>query len=496
MRFKTVLIAGVSALALTYSFSALAVSTHFKPVALSGAALPGVPDPGFSNPTFHSFASASQGGGVTAFQALSVDDSNTRFIDGVFRTNGSGLERLASVNELGPGELTDRFLTFDFFDGVAQGRTRTAFFATLNDFEQSSESGPGGIFADSGAGLQLIALEEDLPSLSGDTVAFSGRSGVFRDNGGDLETVAGVGDNAPGTDGTAFTRFGSVAQGGRTTAFLAETDPEPGTTNDRGVFRESGSGVELVAFEGDTAPDAGGAIFAEFNNLSQSGSTTAFLAQTSAEPGTSNDQGIFRDSGSGLELVAFEGDTAPGTDGETFRAFLDGPAQGGDTTGFIGVTTSQAGVPNQSGVFQDDGTGLDLVALAGDAAPGTSEVFTAFQNVAVNNLGRVVFEGLFGNGLDGLFTINNDGDLISILVAGQTLTVAENDTRTVSSLDFNPLAGLDGDTLAFIAGFTDGSSGVFKVHDISAIPVPASLPLLLSALGFFGLVKIRHRQPS
>ncbi len=90
--------------------------------------------------------------------------------------------------------------------------------------------------------------------------------------------------------------------------------------------------------------------------------------------------------------------------------------------------------------------------------------------------------------------VAREGDLLDIDDGPST------DFRTIDFLDFFADTG-NGDgrrsgfndlgQLAFLASFTDGTSGIF-VSDLVAIPEPTSL--VLSALGLFGLHATRRRE--
>lgn len=85
--------------------------------------------------------------------------------------------------------------------------------------------------------------------------------------------------------------------------------------------------------------------------------------------------------------------------------------------------------------------------------------------------------------------------------AGVTSLAANGDIFTAdSSASFAILSVLDGEDGAYYLGFNDFSTGdsdfddfVVKLSYTSAVPVPASLPLMVSALGLFGFGVSRKR---
>src|SRR5690606_27227964 len=106
----------------------------------------------------------------------------------------------------------------------------------------------------------------------------------------------------------------------------------------------------------------------------------AFIART----GTGK-WGIWSEGSSGvLELVALQGDRAPGTpDGvDFFQGYsLLGINSAGETA-FLGVVAGNGvNQANREGIWSEGGgTGLRLVAREGDPAPGTEEVYRDLWN--------------------------------------------------------------------------------------------------------------------
>jgi len=159
--------------------------------------------------------------------------------------------------------------------------------------------------------------------------------------------------------------------------------------------------------------------FGSFGKPSISGNTVAFWAQTPDFRGTSN--GIYAANGTSLRIVA------------------DQSSRPGDPTGAF----FNFGDPSISG---------NNVAFMASFAP--------------NDQSQVV-SGLFVS-LDGILEdIINTGDLLDGLV--------------VSGLEFGD-QGIDGDSVTFLARFTDGSSAVYRADTSSAVPEPNSLLLVAVAV--------------
>ena len=128
---------------------------------------------------------------------------------------------------------------------------------------------------------------------------------------------------------------------------------------------------------------------------------------------------------------------------------------------------------------------LRLVARAGDAAPGTSDgvVLSGFLRhstspsvCAINGEGQVAFKALIaGPGVDstnnqGIFATDLEGNLHLIARTGDTFDIGGDEYRTISFLGFVSGSGIedgrrsafnDAGELAFVAMFSDHSSGVF-----------------------------------
>lgn len=130
--------------------------------------------------------------------------------------------------------------------------------------------------------------------------------------------VAQTGTQAPGMpDGVNFASFSNprINDAGEVIFRAALTGPGVTTSNDRTLWFESGGGLHLVGREGTAAPGVGtGVNFGEFLERPDLGNTgiTAFGTTLTGNVDETNDGSIWIDSGSGPQLLAREGLAAPG----------------------------------------------------------------------------------------------------------------------------------------------------------------------------------------
>jgi hypothetical protein len=383
------------------------------------------------------------------------------------------------------------------------------------------------------AGVVYAALDFGIPAfvlndagqaafsayLTGSGVDLSNRNGIWAQRHGNLELVARQGNHAPGTPdgvnfgnfwpGLALNKFGQTAFGG----FLTGSGVD--ATNDWGLWSEGSGSLKLVARSGSQAPGMpDGAVFTggfglfgpAFNNAGQ----TAFVNfVTGGGVDATNDYGIWSESSGSLALVAREGDQAPGTpSGVNFGNFSETPL---NDAGEIAFTASLAGAgvdsTNNRGLWSGAPGSLALVARTGDHAPGTEDgvVFRSFTNVVSNTgpswmfnaAGQTAFNAqLIGSdGVSagsGIWATDRSGVLQLVARRGDLLEVAPGDFRTTTGVTFlvdrftNPTGNSDGrpsafnnlGQLAFYAGFTDGTFGVFVSNRV-AIPEPSAISTIL-----------------
>ena len=102
------------------------------------------------------------------------------------------------------------------------------------------------------------------------------------------------------------------------------------------------------------------------------------------------------------------------------------------------------------------------------------------------------------------FLFNVDAGVIDFGFSGSQSDVASNIDNFIGKFAYiaNDQLTLDsdGNPFAFLIGFNDGGSRdgdyddyVIGVSSVSAVPVPAALPLMASALGAFGIARRRNK---
>jgi len=189
-----------------------------------------------------------------------------------------------------------------------------------------------------------------------------------------LALVARTGDAAPKT-GAFFAGLGittPILNDAGQTAFAGRlTGTEVGFNNDTGIWSEGGgAGLDLVALEGNTAPETGGAIFGDFDTstpvLNGAGQTAFFGRLTGTGIDGDNDRGVWAEDPSGvLKLIARTGD------------MLD----------------------------VDDGLGTDFREISGLSFAGNTGNGDGRPS-GFNNLGQLAFLTTFTDGTSGIFVSN------------------------------------------------------------------------------------------
>ena len=217
--------------------------------------------------------------------------------------------------------------------------------------------------------------------------------------------VAREGDPAPGTVGATFNNSlntWSVGAGscsfnssGETIfqADLMNGDVVAGV-NDRATYVGGAGTLSLVVRRGDAAPGTDG-TFDAVNNTSQCLNNSGRIAFQAAIAGgtatTANDSGVWTGLPGSLQLIAREGDPAPGTSlGELIGQTTGMPEQFNDQGQLLfNNSLTNAAVGTNSALYAwTPGVGLTLVIRGGDqieTSPGVFKTVSSFGGVQFNN---------------------------------------------------------------------------------------------------------------
>jgi len=110
------------------------------------------------------------------------------------------------------------------------------------------------------------------------------------------------------------------------------------------------------------------------------------------------------------------------------------------------------------------------VASVGSPAPGTSDNFTSFNNLALPDVGGVIFVGVAGTN-QGVWVQNSDASVHLVAIRGQSVTIG-NTNKIVNSFSLmnSPYPGVtrsysqDTGVIIYQAWFTDGTSAAVRVN--------------------------------
>ena len=263
--------------------------------------------------------------------------------------------------------------------------------------------------------------------------------------------------------------FGSVVFGGEVRVGL---DPRSG------IWQTSGSFIRLISLDGDPGPDPGTTFSGSPQHLGVSDlGAVAFLSgfvSSSGFFGTS----LFLGGDALLRALVSVGDPAPGAaSGVTFRT-LQSPRIDlfGDTTFLATLEGPGINASNQDGIWRGSESGLQLVAREGDNAPDLPLAirFDELTLPAIDRFGRVAFgasvtgPGVVPQGNDyGMWRERSAGALELLARAGDSAPgfipqVVFRSSNVTSPL-FRPLIN-DNRRVAFMADITGPTLFLSLIH--------------------------------
>lgn len=368
-----------------FGFAATANAVvNYRMVAASGTQAPGAPAGAKFGPSFEG-AYLDSAGHVSFRADLQIGSG------GVTATNNSGYWWEGS------GPLMPLAREGDQAPGMPVG----TLFAGFSDAPKLNAAGQVAFLAEWRVGTGGVNSADDVGIWTGDA------------NG--LSLVARSGDAAPGGSlGGAFSTINNPVINAAGRALIRAEVTTPLYVD--GLWSNRSGTLAPIAMRGEHAPGTtNGVNFQEFFEdgmaINASGHV-AFAAKLTLNDGSysqNQDNGVWTDSSGSLELIARNGDSAPGApDGKTFFN-LNGPVLSDSGRAvFVAWLAPYLGAPK--GIWSKDSGPVTLVALEGNQAPGVpagakfGPMAPEVGDVTINPAGHIAFmAGLHGKngGIDG-----------------------------------------------------------------------------------------------
>jgi hypothetical protein len=322
-------------------------------------------------------------------------------------------------------------------DGVSPGNDNAMWYGPPDDIRllaREGSPGPGGVRFGGMEGLDFPYLAAN-GQMAFTTGLVGGGKALFAGTADDLQLVAKSGDTVPETD-IQYNRIEGWGVPPRVNNKGDVVFVSTFSDGSRGILTGAPGKVELVARTGEPAPGLGDAKFDFFHDYGiNDKEEIAFRAETKIEGVEELGSAIYTGKPNQLELIAADGQHAPGTEGDVFFWYFHDP------------------------VINRDGQVAFFATLRGPDARGESDY--------------------------GLFATGHEGDLRLIARYGDQFEVAPGDMRTIDALSHAGVHGThivtfnEDSDLAMLVRFTDGSEGIFTAR---VLPEPTSLVLCLIAL--------------
>jgi hypothetical protein len=266
------------------------------------------------------------------------------------------------------------------------------------------------------------------------------------------------------------------------------------SANDSAVFSNAAGALQLVAREGTQAPGLpAGVVYStpelRLNEAGQISLQDGSLSGPGIGLGTVNRTAVFIGTPGAMQLVARDGDPAPGT--TDFYGGL-GASMGVSTFSDSGsvvfadtVSNPNVLVINRGALFAGGAGTVQLVARQGNPAPGAPagvNYGSGFPSPTINDAGQIAYRTAWETGVGGVDS-TNDGVLYAGQIGSQLPIAREGDAApgtmpgvTYSSLGFTPILN---DTGGVYFDSTLTGPGVNSSNDTAHFAGPWNAPKLI-----------------
>jgi len=280
----------------------------------------------------------------------------------------------------------------------------------------------------------------------------------------------------------------SVAASGADVAFYADNRSGNGRFV-RGVYTNASGPVTTVVDYDSPVPGANmpNWEFYSFREAVAFGGNIGIAARASDSDFNVDQRAdvlLLATPGGALTNIADTRNTISPSTGSRFGTLISTPSVDGTKYAFAGSSD------DVDGIYTNITGSLSIVADEDTPVPGQATLaFDRFNDDQISIDGsRIVFKGFFGkdpnntnSGSTGHGLYLYDNGVLSLLADTSKLF----DGKSVADLSVAFDGAIDGDTIAFVAHFRDGSKGVYT----ALVPEPASLSLL----ALTGTVLLRRR---
>ncbi len=229
--------------------------------------------------------------------------------------------------------------------------------------------------------------------------------------------VIRIGQPAPGIEGGIFTSIGVVASINNREELVFSTGiSDSGSTTKSAIYREFQGVLSPVALTGQQVPDEMKRTFYQVwdPSINDSGDI-AFCALTQGEVGGIT---VFLKSASFFSVIADTNMEVPGVPGRKFTYFYNVQINNRREVAFVGRYNTADGNMGPSGIFIASEDGLKSIFLDGQAVDGYT--FYSPRSVSFNNSGQVLFLGNLDSDTAGLF-LYDGSSLTVIAMPGQAV---------------------------------------------------------------------------